>query len=428
MRQNTLYYIILLAIISVVSILLVQFVFIKYSYDLARQQFHDSTEEALKEVAEQVIEYNIDSLGISGSLNPDPVDKVSDNYYIVNVNEHIDKDYLKIYLSYELKKRGINTDYEFGIYDCESDKMVYGAYVCAENDSCDHVKTYDLPKTKKYTYYFGVNFPDRSPYFNARLNIWYFFTVLTLVVIVFFGYALSAIIRQRQLSNIQKDFINNLTHELKTPISSIAISAKVINDKNIINSPDRLSNYARIILEQNERLSKNVEKVLHLASIEKNKVNLKLENFDAVQFLGKIISQFKENDLPNTPNIKLVSHSSKTIIKADKFHFSQIISNIFENAVKYCKSSPEITVELLSETENLTINILDNGIGIPREYRRKIFQKFYRVPTGNVHDVKGFGLGLNYVKTIVKAHKWKISVSENQPEGSIFTLSIPVYE
>jgi two-component system phosphate regulon sensor histidine kinase PhoR len=256
--------------------------------------------------------------------------------------------------------------------------------------------------------------------------VWYLFTGLLLLVVVFFGYTLSVIIRQRQLSEIQKNFINNLTHELKTPISSIALSAKVLNNKKIIETPERMLEYARIIEDQNKRLSKNVEKVLNLASLEKNRIQLNLEKINTETFLKESISYFKQTDAGREAEIKLNPRGKAKIINADKFHFNNLILNILENSVKYCEKKPRILIELLYENNKQVIRFTDNGIGIPKKHRKKIFRRFYRVPTGNVHNVKGFGLGLDYVHKIVKAHGWKIKVDDNPKGGSIFTLIIPI--
>ncbi|HKL33029.1 MAG TPA: HAMP domain-containing sensor histidine kinase, partial [Tangfeifania sp.] len=275
-------------------------------------------------------------------------------------------------------------------------------------------------------YYFAVHFPDRAPYFHTRLSVWYLFTGLLLLVVVFFGYTLSVIIRQRQLSEIQKNFINNLTHELKTPISSIALSAKVLNNKKIIETPERMLEYARIIEEENNRLSKNVEKVLNLASLEKNRIQLNLEKVNPKTFLQETIAYFAQTDSGKEAEIKLNLAITPKVISADKFHFNNLILNILENSVKYCEKKPRILVELQQEKGHVVIRFTDNGIGIPKKHRRKIFKRFYRVPTGNVHNVKGFGLGLDYVQKIAKAHGWKIKVDENPTGGSIFTLNIPI--
>ena len=227
------------------------------------------------------------------------------------------------------------------------------------------------------------------------------------------------------MSEIQKNFINNLTHELKTPISSIAISAGVINNEDILKNPKRLFEYARIIQEQNQRLSKNVEKVLNLASLEKNRIVLNLETLSLNEALNEIIEQFKQSDFGQKASVNFKSENSDIKILADKFHFSNLVSNILENGVKYCEKKPRIIVEVILNKKDVKLQFIDNGIGIPKDQRKKIFKKFYRVPTGNVHNVKGFGLGLDYVHKIVTAHKWRIYVDENSKGGSIFTIILP---
>jgi two-component system phosphate regulon sensor histidine kinase PhoR len=246
------------------------------------------------------------------------------------------------------------------------------------------------------------------------------------IIVFFFGYTLTVIIRQRQLSEVQKNFINNLTHELKTPISSIAIASSVLNNKDILNTPERLFTYARIIQEQNMRLSKNVEKVLNLASLEKNRIHLNLEEINLNEILTEIAAQFKQTDFGQKANIKTNLIDLKLKILADRFHFLNLILNILENGAKYCEQKPELRISVNQKDKNIELAIADNGIGIPKDQRKKIFTKFYRVPTGNVHNVKGFGLGLDYVQKIVSAHKWRIKVEENPEGGSIFTLIIPV--
>ena len=420
MKGKALKYIILLATISVAGVLLIQFIFLRNSYNYSEKQFRESATIALKEVAWQLMQAtgntaNFDSIA--------PVEMISNTYYIVNVESLIDYDLLKFHLVEELKKHEIYTDFEFAIYNPSSDQMEQHTLVT--NNLEEKKSDFNFTTSDKYNSYFGVHFTNRSRYFNSRLSVWYLLTGLLLVVVAFFSYTLYVIIRQRQLSEIQKNFINNLTHELKTPISSIALSAGVINDKSILKSPDRLFEYTRIIQEQNNRLSKNVEKVLNLASLEKNKIRLKLEPVSVEKFVEENTEHFKKSDSGKTATIIKKFETGEKIIHADKFHFSNLIVNILENAAKYCDKEPEITIKIRKKKNKILLNFHDNGIGISKEHQKKIFKKFYRVPTGNVHNVKGFGLGLDYVLKIVKAHGWEITVESKPEEGSTFTLKIP---
>ncbi len=422
LKHRALKYFIVLAVTAVAGIILVQFTFLKNAYEISEQEFHESVSTALKEVAWQILEASGQA---SKFDNIDPIERVNRHCYLVNVNDIIDPVILKTQLKEQLKRHGIRLDFEYSLFDPEKKMMVYGDYICGEGDSCRQLKTGGIPLSTRYDHYFGVNFPDLSPYFNNRLNDWYILTGLLFFVLFFFGYALWVIIRQRQLSDIQKLFINNLTHELKTPISSIGLSAQVLSDEQIVDNPQRLSEYVRIILEQSNRLARNVEKVLNLASLEKNRIQLVLEKTDLDKFVGKTTERFLQSETGMHASIRFTDISPGETIWADLFHFANVIQNILENAAKYCKRPPEIEISILKKGRFLCLSFRDNGIGIPRAERKKIFRKFYRVSTGNIHDVKGFGLGLDYVSRIVKAHRWKIKVGENNNGGSVFMIMIP---
>lgn len=420
MKGKALKYIIFLASISIAGVFLVQFGFLRSSYDYSEKQFRESTSVALKEVAWQIL---LASGNTSNFDSLTPVEIVSGNYYLVNVNSVIDKELLKEQLIEQLKRHEIYIGFEFAIFDPESEQMDIGTLITKTGE--EKISNYEFPVNENYHYYFGIHFPSRSAFFTSQLSIWYFLTGLLVIVILFFGYTLSVIIRQRQLSEVQKNFINNLTHELKTPISSIALAANVINNKEILKTPKRLFEYARIIEEQNKRLSKNVEKVLNLASIEKNRIHLSLEEINIEDIINETAEHFKQTDFGQKATMNFNLNNTGAKVFADKFHLTNLILNILENAAKYCEQAPVIAISLTQRIGFLELYFLDNGIGISKDQRKKIFKKFYRIPTGNIHNVKGFGLGLDYVQKIVTAHKWKIKVDENPKGGSIFTLFIP---
>ncbi len=239
MKGKALKYIILLASILVAGIIIIQFGFLKTSYNYTEKQFRESASVALKEVAWQIMLANGTTANFDSLV---PVEIVNNNYYLVNINTPIiDKDLLKTQLVEELKKHDIYSDFEFAIFDPTSEQMDDATLVSHQGEK---PSTFNFPTSNTFTYYFGIHFPDRTQFFYSQLSVWYLFTGLLIIVVLFFGYTLSVIIRQRQLSEIQKNFINNLTHELKTPISSIAISADVINNENILKNPKRLFEYA----------------------------------------------------------------------------------------------------------------------------------------------------------------------------------------
>ena len=456
MIRNSIRYVVIFATFSVLGILLIQFLFLKKAIDINEKKFHEGITTALYNVANDLIEYNNKVYGHNTKITEMcPVEQISSNYYVVNVNHVIDPGLLEYHLVNQFKKNHIKLDFEYAIYDCETDKMTHGKLIKAESifnmfqnngldtlDECSQeeivfneihnggkkvaqMKKCNLPKCKKYMYYFGVNFPGRSKFFHSKLKPWYFVTSLLLIVMLFFGYTLYIIFKQRRLSEIQKNFINNLTHEFKTPIASISLAANVLSEPKIVEQPVRLSEYAKIILDQNKRLLSQVEKVLQMASIEKKQLQLKIEPVELNIFIEKTIREFKSSQNGNLCDISFYSEVPKAATQSDTLHFSNLIFNILDNAVKYCDDSPKIKISLQNETRLFKISFADNGIGIPKQFRKKIFARFYRIPTGDVHNVKGFGLGLDYVKKIAGRHKWKIEIEDNSPKGTIFIVKIP---
>ena len=234
------------------------------------------------------------------------------------------------------------------------------------------------------------------------------------------------ILKQKRLSEMQKDFINNMTHEFKTPISTINVSADVFLNTALIKKDKRLQRYAGIIKEQNERLNKQVEKVLQVAKMEKDNFKLNLDKINLNTLLEDIVesSNIKVQKLGGS--ITTDFSPENLVIEADKLHFTNIMYNLMDNSVKYCREKPVIRLKTIQEKEMVKLIIEDEGIGISKEHLGKVFDKFFRVPTGNIHNVKGFGLGLFYVKNIIKAHDWSIKIDSKVDQGTTFTVSIPV--
>ena len=456
MKRNSIGFVIIMATVSVVGILLIQFFFLKNSYDLSERQFHQLASSALRSVASQINEYNAKVYDRPTKPTESyQVEQISNNYYVVNMNDVIDANLLEHFLEVEFKKRNLNVTFEYAIYDCNTKKMIHGNTITRDSisistkdvkssdTSCCSVeemiyekqidkpnkkkvskKVCNLPTCEKFTYYFGVHFPDRSQFYNTRLMTWYFLNGVLFFVVIFFGYALYVIIKQKQLSEIQKNFINNLTHEFKTPIASIELASKVLENPRICEQPERLAEYVRIIGQQNKRLSAQVEKLLQMATIEKTKLKLNLEQIELNKFISESVQEFRNSQNGRVYEIKIESAFNEVFLSADKLHFSNLIFNILDNAIKYCNTDPDILIQIKKRGTHYAILFDDNGIGIPKKDRKKIFKRFYRVPTGNIHDVKGFGLGLDYVQKIVKRHGWKINVIENSRKGSTFIVEL----
>ncbi len=417
MRHHTIRYVIVLATFSIVGILLTQIYWVSKAFDIKEKQFNQSIQIALQNVAEQIAYVN------QVALNPKPVRRLTSDYYVVNVNTSIDTKLLEHYLKIEMTKANVDIAYEYGIYDCSTNQMVYGNYVSQYLEEKTNKKS-NFPTWNEYTYYFGIRFPNKTTYLASEMEVWWFSSVLLLVVIVFFGYTLWVIIKQKRLSEIQRDFINNMTHEFKTPISTILISADLITKPQILQKPEAILKYANVIKAQNLRLKNQIEKVLQMALLEKTKVQLNLEKINVQTLIEEVASNFNLNQTAQITMNWAFEHEEQAYIQADVVHFTNIIYNLLDNAVKYVDGEPKIDISGKNLNKKVVINIQDNGIGISKEHQKRIFEKFYRVPTGNVHNVKGFGLGLNYVMQVIKAHKWQIVVKSELGRGTCFEISI----
>jgi two-component system phosphate regulon sensor histidine kinase PhoR len=242
---------------------------------------------------------------------------------------------------------------------------------------------------------------------------------------LFFGYTITVILRQKRLSEVKNDFINNMTHELKTPISTISLSSEMILKGDFSKDEEKLKRYATIIYKENKRLENQVERVLNVAKLDQEQLVLKKETVDLHELLEEAKDNFLFNQLEQGGEIVLQLEASPCSIYADMVHITNVVYNLLDNAIKYCDKIPAINVHTTTEKEGVSIRFEDNGLGIKREDIKLIFDKFYRVPTGNIHNVKGFGLGLFYVKLIIEAHHGKIQVKSKLGEGTTFSIWLP---
>lgn len=409
---------IILGGLSIIGILFIQSYWLLKTWDIKDKEFDQTVNIVLRNVAQRMSRYNNSILPKTGLIQ-----RRSSNYYAVNINSAIDPAILEQYLIQEFNNQSLNIDFEYAVYDCFSDDLVYGNYCSTDNNTISQVKeTKKLPKFDDLVYYFVVRFPSRESFLLTNMKMTLTFTSLSILTIIFFIYSMWVILTQKRLSDLQKDFINNMTHEFKTPLSSIKIAADVLAGDAQVMKNKRLQRYTQIIREQNQRLNEQVEKVLNIARLEKDSIELKKDLIELNQMLKEIVTNeaFK---LPEE-NISFIPASQDIYVMADKLHFVNVITNMIDNAIKYSHDNPEVKI-ILEEKDAIFVHIKDRGIGIDKESQKKLFDKFYRVSTGDVHNVKGFGLGLFYVKNICLAHGWNIQVHSEQREGTTFSIVIP---
>lgn len=405
--------------LAIVGIIFIQsFLFYK-TWNQRQQEFNQRVNIALRQVATSIANYNAAKLPKQNLIQ-----RRSSNFYSVNINTAIDANVLEEYLTQAFNEYSINSDFEYGVYDCATDDMVYGNY-CSMNEDEKANKSANLPKFEDLIYYFVVSFPNRESYVLSTMTQTIGFSLIALLSVLFFIYAIYVIVRQKQLTDLQKDFINNMTHEFKTPISSIKIASEFLARNPQLSQNEKMKQYTQIIRDQNERLNDQVEKVLNIARVEVDNFKLNKETINVNEFIAQICAQERLGFEQANGHLHFLKADSDTQVQADKLHFSNVISNLIDNARKYCKDVPECTVSLTENEKSIKIEVKDNGIGIHKEEQKRLFNKFYRVPTGNVHNVKGFGLGLFYVQNICSSHGWDIELQSQINKGSTFTIKIP---
>jgi two-component system phosphate regulon sensor histidine kinase PhoR len=249
--------------------------------------------------------------------------------------------------------------------------------------------------------------------------------VLILVILCCFYFAISTILKQKKLSDVKNDFINNMTHEFKTPISTISLACEVLQDEAVSKNPTQMNRYLHIIRDENKRLGQQVEKVLQAAMLDRGEVKLKLTEVDMHEVVDTVLQNIGVQIEKRSGRVDLILEADQPIIAADEVHITNIIHNLLDNANKYSVESPQISIHTRSLPDGISIRIADKGIGMTKEAINRIFDRFYRVPTGNVHNVKGFGLGLSYVKTILQGHNGSIRVESEPGKGSTFEVFLP---
>jgi two-component system phosphate regulon sensor histidine kinase PhoR len=419
MNRKTIRIIILLATVSLIGIIATQFFWVKNAYNLEEKQFNERVSLALSNVTHKLLSINKDEAEIFN-----PVKQISSNYFITTINDTVHPYLLETLLKNEFVERNINVNFEYVIYDCFTDSIVFGDFISLDKTEQDQLqsKSYNI-KWDRDGHYFGVYFPTKLTYIINRMGIWMFSSSIILIIIIFFAYTINVILKQKRLSEIKNDFINNITHEFKTPISTISLSADVLLQPNL--SSERLKNYAKIIKDENNRLKNQVDKVLQLATLEKDKLKLENEKLDLHEIITDSVKSFELLAKQQKGKISSNLSANNFIIYGDRVHISNILYNLIDNAIKYSPEKPKIEIATNSTDEHIEISVKDNGIGIPQESQKNVFDKFYREPTGNRHDIQGYGLGLNYVKAIVDAYKGKIKLISKENEGSTFVIKLP---
>ncbi|MCC6459719.1 MAG: HAMP domain-containing histidine kinase [Saprospiraceae bacterium] len=353
--------------------------------------------------------------------------------------ERIPLDVLAIALKEELSSRGITTQYQYGVYSKSRNSFVVvnDHYVVVDNSpQVTHGGASTLfnspyrvalfQKDIESPGYLSIYFPNRTSMVLGSVWKTLLLSVIFTGIILFcFWYNIQVIYQQKKLSEMKTDFINNMTHEFKTPIATISLATDSISSPMVVNNPDKIKRFVDIIRQENLRMNSQVERVLQIAQLDKKDFQLKLGEMNLHELIQQAVDNFSLQIEKREGVLHVDLQAERPVIQGDATHIASVVHNLLDNANKYSPEKPDISIRTRDVPLGVEVTIEDKGIGIGKEARKHIFDKFYRVHTGNIHDVKGFGLGLSYVKAIVTAHKGYVDVRSEPGKGSAFTLTFP---
>lgn len=343
------------------------------------------------------------------------------------IDERIDPRVVDSLLQICLHKHGLNLQFESAVFN-DQGALVFGPQRLEQELRESTLSARLFPNDViQLPYFLNIHFPHLDRYIFR--NIWVLLSislVFILAIIGIFYYILQTVVQQKKNSEIKNDFINNMTHELKTPISTISLACEALRDPELSRLENVKNRYIGIINDENKRLGLLVEEVLQSAVLDKGDFKLKREELDVHALLADVIDKFQIQVKEKGGRISTTFEADLSLVEADKNHLTNVVYNLLDNATKYSKDAPDIEVFTKNRDEAIVIGVRDHGIGISAENLKKVFDRLYRVPTGNVHNVKGFGLGLSYVKIITERHGGKVYVESQLGKGSTFYIELPL--
>lgn len=356
-------------------------------------------------------------------------DELFSSPFSPNVENRVSKGQLDTLIAQSFTAKGINTDYEFGIFSEGRNIMVIESNPALRTTLMKEGMFFPVFSRSGHVAndFLLLYFPNQTRYLIIQMGGMLLISGgLLLLIVVSFAIVIAAIFRQKKLSEMKNDFINNMTHEFKTPISTVSLACEVLNDPDVVKTDEVMHSYIDIIDQENKRLGVLVEKILRTAILEKGQLNLRSEPLDLHAIIKDVIRKIAIQVEIRDGKISTDLKAEESIIYADKVHVTNVINNLLDNANKYTSKKPFIMVATENMDGGIWVRITDNGTGISKANQKKIFEKLYRVPTGDVHNVKGFGLGLSYVKFIVEKHEGEIGVESEIGKGSTFKVWLPL--
>lgn len=408
MHNRHLRKIIALGTLVLISLCGLQVYWFQKAFNVAEKQFDHSVQVALRRVA--------DSVATTAEVR-----KIASNFFLVETAKNLNGQDIDRLLKKELLLRSLYLDYELGVYNADDDTLVYGNYVRATHPRVAP-GTASLSDGSDHPQNFAVYFPAKAGVVLASLDIWIVSTIALLLMMGFFAYAIYSLLRERKFASLKSDFVNNMTHEFKTPVTNIGLAGEIL--KNKLSENHDLSVYVNILLKENDRLRAKIDQVLLGSSAEHVQRNA-FVTLDIHRLLSDCAASFELRMQERKGLINLELNATDPTVAGDPELLAQAIGNVVDNADKYSNNAPRITVRTRNAANGVAIEIEDNGIGVPTSMRTKVFEKFFRITSGDVHNVKGFGLGLSFVKDVIQSHKGKVNLDGELNKGTTVQIFLP---
>lgn len=416
--------IVILITLSVLGITFIQMSWIHNSVELRKQQREQDIIHAVTQIKQSLYDSYLFNVGKIGYMSED-----SRNFYLQSFTiEAISPDEVTRIIDTALKRYNIREPFEYAVTNIFQTEILHskGFQPDYKDASLNVLLTLDGQQGDFYELLHLYIKEERN--FIIHKIGWYIAAsiIFTIIIISAFYLTIRTMFNQKKLSEIKSDFINNMTHELKTPLATISLAIDALTNEKVIHDTDKIRYYSKMIKDENKRMNKQVEKILQSARIEKQDIRLNLQHLNAHEIVNKVADSVNLQILDKSGKLFVKAMADNPLIEADEVHFSNVVFNLLDNAIKYSKE--DLVIEIITKNEGsmFVVQVKDNGIGMNKETQSRVFEKFYRAHTGNLHNVKGFGLGLSYVKAIVEAHGGKVKVDSTLGKGSTFSAYFPL--
>ncbi len=416
MNYRILKIIIFAAAFSLLGILFTQAFWLKKTLSIAEKQFDHRADQMLSNIVDELKTFADTSSQISNKCA----------FKRICLFDVIDTTLLSELIDKYSRYHKLDSVYSFGLVLSSSGKILYDMNNFKSSYEPESYKVCLSCLWQEEYIHLSVYFPNKEKHILGKQTVWIVLSILFIITVIgALVFIVLSIYKQKKISEIKNDFVNNMTHELKTPLSTISVAAEMLMNETKSESNKRQNKYSKVIFDENQRMRKLVDKVLNIATLERGHLIIDREELDIHKTIYDLVETFCFEACSNKVNIQYKLEASNPILMADKLHLRNIINNLVDNAVKYSDEQPEITIQTQNIPGYFKISISDKGKGIPKESLTKVFDKFYRVPSGNIHNVKGFGLGLFYVKTMVDSHGGKIEIDSALNKCTTVSVYLP---